>query len=123
MKKRIAGTAYVKVDGAQYSLSGSLTVSVDSVEREGKAGLSGVAGYSEMPRVPFIEGEFYLTADLSLKAVEAFTDVTVTAELANGKTYVLRNAWTAGAREANAADGTVTIRFEGMAGEELEAQS
>lgn len=113
---RIAGTAYVKVDGNQYTLSGSLTVSPDSLEREGLAGLSGVAGYKEMPRVPFIEGEFFTTAGLSLTAIQAITNATVTAELANGKTYVLRNAWTAGAREVNAAEGTVTIRFEGMEG-------
>jgi hypothetical protein len=113
---RIAGTAYVKVDGAQYTLAGTLTVSTDSFTREGLAGLSGVAGYKEMPRVPFIEGEFYTTPDVSLPALEAVTNATVTAELANGKTYVLRNAWSAGAREVNAAEGTFTLRFEGMEG-------
>jgi uncharacterized protein YlzI (FlbEa/FlbD family) len=118
-KKRLAGTAYFKIDGNQYSLGGSLTVSIDGTEREGKAGLSGVAGFSEKPRVPFIEGEFFLTETLSLPEIEAITDTTVTAELANGKTYLLREAWSAGAREANAAEGTVEIRFEGMSGDEL----
>lgn len=113
---RIAGTCYIKVDGAQYTLAGSLTVSIDSVTREGLAGLSGVAGYKESPRVPYIEGEFYATEDVSIPALQAITDATVTAELANGKTYVLRNAWRAGALELNAAEGTFTLRFEGMAG-------
>lgn len=113
---RIAGTAYVKADGAQFSLAGTLTVSIDKAEREGLAGLSGVAGYKETPRVPFIEGEFYLTENLSLPTIEGIVNATITAELANGKTYVLRNAWSAGAREANAAEGTVTIRFEGKEG-------
>lgn len=119
MGKRIAGTAFVKADGAQYTLAGSLTVSIDAAEREGLAGLSGVAGYKETPVVPFIEGEFFLTEGLSLEDVEAMTDVTVTAELANGKTYVLRNAWASGKREANASEGTATIRFEGMSGGEM----
>ena len=113
---RIAGTAYIKVDGNQYSLGGTLTVSTDLYEREGMAGLSGIAGYTEKPRVPFIECEFYNTENLSLAALQAITNATVTAELANGTTYVLRNAWTAGARELNAAEGTVTVRFEGMEG-------
>ncbi|MEH6630163.1 MAG: phage tail tube protein [Halopseudomonas aestusnigri] len=121
MGKRIAGTAYVKVDGNQYTLSGSLTVSIDEAEREGLVGLSGVAGFKEMPRVPFIEGEFFTTDEMNLKDVEAITDATVTAELANGKTYVLRNAWTAGAREVDAAEGNVTIKFEGISGEEMKA--
>ena len=47
------------------------------------------------------------------------TDVTVTAEFANGKQYVLRNAWTSTAREFNAADGQATVRWEGMGAEEL----
>ena len=46
-------------------------------------------------------------------------DVTVTVELANGKVYVLRNAWTSTAREFKAADGQATVRFEGMAAEEM----
>ena len=50
------------------------------------------------------------------KALEAVTNATVTAELANGKVYVLRNAWFAGAVELNAAEGTFTARFEGVEG-------
>lgn len=121
MGKRIAGTAYIKVDSTQYTLSGSLTVSIDSFEREGLAGLDGVVGYKETPRVPYIEGEFFHTSDLSVEAIAKMTNVTVTAELANGRTYILSNAWTAESREINAADGTVTIKWEGLAGEELSA--
>ena len=46
-------------------------------------------------------------------------DTTVTAETVNGKTYLLRNAWTAAARELNAVEGSLTIRWEGMSGEEI----
>ena len=113
---RIAGTAYVKVDGKQYTLAGSLTVSPSSILREGLAGLSGVAGFKETPRVPFIEGEFYTTEGVSLPELERVTNATVTAELANGKVYVLRNAWHSGAVELNAAEGTFTARFEGTEG-------
>ncbi len=110
--KRIAGTAYLLVDGKQYPLGGKLTVSPDASERSGMAGLAGVTGYKETPRVPFIEGEFHVPAELSLKAVAALTNVTVTAELANGKRYTARNAWSAGARELDAGEGTMQIRFE-----------
>lgn len=111
-KKRIAGTAYLKVDGQQYSLGGQLTVSPTPAERAGMAGLSGVTGYKETPRVPYIECEFHNTTGLSLDQLDKLTDVTVTAELANGAVYTARNAWTAGTRELNAAEGTVMVKFE-----------
>lgn len=117
--KRIAGTAYIKADGKQFSLGGTLTVSIDENDREGISGLSGVAGFKETPRVPFIEGDFLTTDELSVTELRKMIDVTVTAELANGRTYVLRNAWCAKAVEINASEGTASVRFEGMKGEEV----
>jgi len=117
--QRVAGVSYVYVDGQQYPLRGNLTVSIDTIEREGIAGQDGIHGYIERPRVPWIEGDFSDLAGLSLITIQRMSDVTVTAELANGKQYVLRNAWTSTAREFNAADGQATVRWEGMAGEEI----
>lgn len=118
-KNRIAGVAYIFVDGRQYPLRGNLTVSIDTVERTGVAGMDGVHGFTEKPRVPFIEGDFSDIGQLSLNTLQNMDDVTVTCELANGKVYVLRNAWTSTAREFKAVDGQATVRFEGMAGEEI----
>lgn len=118
---RIAGVAFLRVDGRQYALRGNLTVSIDGQEREGIAGQDGVHGYIERPRVPFIEGDFSDIAGLSLSEFANQRNVTVQADLANGKRYLLRNAWTSTARELNTADGQVTVRWEGMAGEELAA--
>lgn len=119
MGKRIAGTAYLKVDGGQYALRGSFTVSIDAFEREGIAGQDAVHGHKEMPRVPFIEGDISLVPELSIEDLAEVTDATVTAELANGRVYLLREAWTAGARELDTEEGKTSVRFEGMSGEEL----
>ena len=116
---RIAGVAYVFCDGRQYPLRGNLTISIDVVARTGVAGMDGVHGYTETPRVPFIEGDFSDIGQLSLITLQNMVDITVTAELANGKVYVLRNAWTSTAREFKAAEGQATVRFEGMAAEEI----
>lgn len=118
-RNRIAGVAFVKVDDRQLELRGSLTVSTDLFEREGIAGQDSVHGYKETPRVPFIEGDFSTTAELSMDFIASITEATVTAELANGKVYLLRDAWTANAREIDAEEGQVQIRFEGMSGQEL----
>jgi hypothetical protein len=119
--RRIAGVAFIYVDGRQYPLRGNLTVSIDTLTRTGVAGMDGVHGFTETPRVPFIEGDFSDLGGLSLLALQAMDDVTVTVELANGKVYVLRNAWTSTAREFKGAEGQATVRFEGMAAEELAA--
>ncbi|WP_188260870.1 phage tail tube protein [Azospirillum tabaci] len=116
---RIAGVCYLKVDGAQYALRGSLTVSPDSIEREGIAGMDGVHGYKETPRVPSISADLSDIGGLSLETLRAITDATITAELANGKVYTLRNAWVAGALELDAGEGQVSVTFEGMKCEEM----
>ena len=117
--KPIGGTAFVLVNGRQYALEGTLTVSPTTVVREGKAGLSGVIGYTERARVPYIEGTFATDEDLALDDIKAMRDGTVQADLANGKSYVLRNAWHAGEPEIDAAEGTVPLRWEGKDCEEI----
>ena len=123
MGERIAGVAYVKVDGAQFPLKGSMTVSPSDTEREGIAGQDGVHGYKEMPRVPFIEGDFSTVPGLSVEAINKITNGTVTAELANGNVYVLTQAWCTNATEIDTEEGQFTARFEGVRCRELMRQS
>jgi hypothetical protein len=117
--QRIAGIAYLKVDASLYPLRGNFTVSPSSLERAGIAGQDFVHGFSEMPRVMFIEGDVSLVPELSMTAVEAVVNSTVTAELANGKTYVLREAWCRSALELNTREGQTRIRFEGISCDEI----
>jgi hypothetical protein len=119
MGKRIAGIAYVKANGDQYPLRGGFTVSPSPTEREGLAGQDYVHGYKELPRVPSISGDISMTPELSLERLQNMTDVTITAELASGHVYVLRNAWTKSAFEINTADGQVAVVWEGLACHEL----
>lgn len=116
---RIGGIAFLKVDGRQYPLRGSFTVSPSPTERTGIAGQDYVHGYTEIPRVPFIEGDVSTTPEVSLETLQDVTDATVQAELANGKKYVLRNAWTKSAFEINTRDGQIRVRFEGLDCQEI----
>lgn len=117
--KAVAGTAYIKADGKQFPLRGSLTVSAAVIEREGISGQDGVHGYKEMPRVPFISCDISDGEDVSVPELMAMTNVTVTAELANGKTYVLRNAWVADAVEIDTVEGQMTVKWEGESCDEV----
>lgn len=115
---KIAGTAYLKVDGNQYSLRGSVTANLKAENREGVAGLDGVHGYKATPMVPFIEVDLSTTPELDLNALANLDDITVQLECANGKAGLLRNAW-ANTGDVNPEDGTLTVRFEGKSGEWL----
>jgi uncharacterized protein YlzI (FlbEa/FlbD family) len=119
MAQRIGGTAFCKVDGNMLPLRGNFTVSPSSLERTFMAGQDYVHGYQELPRVPWIEGDISSTPDVSMEALEQMTDVTVTAELANGKVYVLKEAACKSALENNTREGQFRVKWEGTTCEEI----
>ena len=116
---RIAGLAFWTVDGVRLAVRGSLMVSPTAFERAGIAGQDRVHGYSENPVVPYIEGDVSLQPGTSVSDVDAVTNATITAELADGRVFVLRNAWRAGKSEVNSKDGQYKVRFEGTSCDEL----
>jgi Phage tail tube protein len=85
MAIKIGGTAFLKVDGNQYPLRGNFTVSPNSVERTMVAGQDYAHGFTEVPRVPFIEGDISTLPDILFGTLEQMVNVTVTAELLNGR--------------------------------------
>jgi hypothetical protein len=107
------------VDGAQLPLRGNFTVSPSAVERTMIAGQDGVHGFQELPRVPYIEGDISLTPEVNLEDLEDQTDVTVIAQLANGKQYTLAGATCKSALEGNTRDGQARVRWEGLWCEEI----
>lgn len=119
MAQRIAGVAFFKVDGNILPLRGGFTVSPSVVTREGIAGQDYIHGYSEMPRVPSIVGDVSTVPELFMEALENMTNVTVTAELANGKVYVLREAWCKSALENATREGQMRVSFEGVSCDEI----
>jgi len=117
----IGGVAYLKVDGEQVALRGALTISFFPFERTGVAGMDGVHGYTQAPRAPTMTADLTDIGGLSLTKLQSICNSTITAELLNGKTYVLANAWVSGTPELDATDGTVSVTFEGMTGREMMA--
>jgi hypothetical protein len=119
MAQRFAGIAFLTVDGNQLALRGNFTVSPSSVERTMIAGQDGVHGYQELPRVPYIEGDLSTVPGLLIEDLEAQTDVTVVAQLANGMQYTLTGGTCKAGVEANTRDGQARVRWEGLACQEL----
>ena len=116
--KRLAGIATLTVDGKNYLLRGELTYSVSNVMRETIVGQDRVHGYSEKPHSGFVSATLSDSAGLSVADFNAMSNVTVVAELANGKTVVGRNMWSIDAQEVDTAEGKISIRWEGESVEE-----
>jgi Phage tail tube protein len=119
MVQSVGGVAFLKWNGTQYMLRGDLVVSVDTIKRTGVAGQDSVHGFMEVPTVPYIKGTLTDTGGLSLVDFQTMRDGTVTAELNNGKHYILVEAWTADVRELNTSEGSLAIHFEGRFCEEV----
>lgn len=119
MGQRRGGTLFVKVDGVQYDAKGNFTYNLGAPKRDGIVGPDRVHGYKELPQIPMIEGEITDSSDLNLEAFLNISDSTVTLELANGKVFVLRNAWYAGEGNVQTEEGNVQVKFEGESAEEV----
>lgn len=116
---RVGGILTFTIDGASYLARGNFKVAVLGVKREVIVGQDGVHGYTEMPVAGSIEGDFTTRQGLSLIALQTVTDSTVMVQLANGKTYVLTDAWTEGAFEIETAEGKFSAKFYGMDMQEI----
>lgn len=116
-KNRIAGVCYVKLTTAtgnqiQLALRGGWTVSPSRTKKEGIAGQDAVHGYKEMPEVPFMEGDVSYMSDLDIRALDEAEEITATAELANGKTWVGVQGWRADKSEIDTEEGKLKVKLE-----------
>ncbi|WP_317201484.1 phage tail tube protein [Janthinobacterium sp.] len=115
---RLAGVAYLSVDGQSYMLAGEVSYSVSRVKRTTLSGPSGVQGYSEEPIPGSISGSFRDAGGLTVAKFNAMTNNTVTVELANGKTIIGRNMWTVDSQEVKSGEATFDVKWEGPTVEE-----
>lgn len=116
---RIGGVLNLTIDGTQYAARGNFEVTPSTVKREGVAGQDYVHGYTELPIVPGIKGDLSTTNGLSLQQLEQITNSTIQCSLANGKTYVLSQAWTVAAFSISTAEGRVGVEFGGITCDEI----
>ena len=116
---RIGGVLSFMLDGVQYQARGNFTVTGMTLKRTPVAGQDGMHGYIEEPIAPEIKGDISIGNLLSLETLEGLNDVTAQVNLANGRSYVLTQAWTEGAFVLDAHDGKVGITMHGMSGQEI----
>lgn len=116
---RRAGVLFFKVDGVQRDAKGNFSYNIGSPKRKMIVGPDRVHGYSEMPQVPFIEGEITDASDLDLKAFQNLTDSSITLELANGKVVALHHGTHCADGNVQTEEANIQVRFEGIEAEEV----
>jgi len=116
MGQRIAGVAYVKADGKQLEVKGGLEIPFSQVSRETVMSLTGNAGFKEIANRQYIKITAVFTRDFPISTLAQGTNMTVTAELANGKVFTLTGAYLEGETVSNGEEGTAEIEFSGVNG-------
>jgi hypothetical protein len=119
MSSRLAGLLEASCNGNLFQAKGNWTYNLGKNKRDAIVGSDRVHGYKELPQVPFIEGEATDAPDLDVEALQNTTNATITLNLANGKTIVLREAWYAHEGGIGTEEANIPIRFEGMSCEEV----
>ena len=116
MANRIAGIIFVKADGVQFQITGSVEAPLSPVTRETVMAVGGVAGYKETAQEPYLTIEAAFTPDISINTLVNSTNMTVTAECANGRVYTLTGAYVRAEPKADPIEGKLNIEFAGLTG-------
>lgn len=116
MGKRVAGICYIKIDSEQLEVSGGIECPLTDIKRETVMGQSGPAGFKETALEPYINLTAVFTPDFPLDTIQSNTEMTITAELANGKVYTLSGAFLKGEPSVKGDDGTTDLEFGGKKG-------
>lgn len=116
MGLRLAGTCYVKVDGVQLEVKGALECPINSLKREPVVGAAGVAGFKETVITPYVKLTAIIGKGFPKSKLQNGTDMTVTAEYANGDVYTLSGSWLANEASAKGDDGETELEFNGLDG-------
>lgn len=112
MGQKVAGTVYVKVDGAQLTITGGAEAPLMDVKRE-----TVYPGfYKEEELAAYLKMTAILEEGFPIKALANGRDMTVTCEFNNGRVYVLSGGYLVDEPSFKGDDGTVELQFDGIKG-------
>lgn len=114
-----AGILYFKKGGTVLDAKGNFTYNLGRNKREMIIGADRVHGHKEMPQAPRIEGEITDKGDLDVAQILDTEDETLTLELRNGKTIVLKEAVYTGDGDIGTEEANIQVVFHGTSCEEI----
>ncbi|MHA3574136.1 phage tail tube protein [Yersinia enterocolitica] len=110
---RLAGTAYVTVDGITVMVAGQFKYSPSKVKRETVMGMDGIHGYKETVVASSISCTIRDSGGVSISDFNDQTNVNIVCELANGKTIIGSGMWSVSTLLVDSTEGTVDVSWEG----------
>lgn len=114
---KIAGVCYIKADDIQFEVEGGVECPLSAVIREPVESLSRDSNsFSEKNITPYVKLTALFVPELDVERLSSATDLTVTAELANGRVYTLTEAYLAGETPAKGDEGKIDFLFNGRVG-------
>jgi hypothetical protein len=116
MAQRISGICYIKVDGTQLEVKGGLEAPLVETKREPVNSATGTVGYKETVVTQYVKVSTLFTRDFPIQALRDGTDMTITAEFANGKVYTLSGGFLSNEAGAKGEEGEVELEFSGTRG-------
>ena len=121
MANRVSGIISFKVDGEVYNAKGSFTLNYGFETREAIIGSDTIHGYKAMPVAPGIQGAITDDGNLDIQKLANITDSTITVQQANGKIFVLRNAWHTNpdGLGITTEESEVAVAFQGKSAEDV----
>lgn len=113
MGQKVAGTCYVKVDGQQLVLTGDIEAPLNKAKRETIT----KGYYKEEDVTPFLKVECLVPKGMNTQKIVDGTNMTITAEFANGSVYTLSGAYVVGDANLNSGEGKASLEFNGNEGD------
>lgn len=113
MAQRISGFVQVQGDGVIFDAKGEWEYNLGVPKRTPVMGSDNkLHGYKEEAQVAYLQGALTDKGKLDIKKLASGDNLTVTAELANGKTVVLGSAYYAGEGTVKTGESEVDVRWE-----------
>ena len=119
MSGRIGGTHRLTIDGKSIMVVGSFSFNLGRPKREMQVGPDKVHGYTEMPQVPYLEGEVRNDNSLKVDDILGITNSTIQLEHANGKTYLFEKSVYCADGDMETENGTLQFRIEAEFADEV----
>lgn len=115
---QVVGQMTVKIDGVTYPTAGETTLDIGGPVRAPVKGDYDASSFSETTEPSKAEVTLLYKNGVSLGALRAIDNATLTLEADNGTTWIVRNAYAADAISFGQ-DGKAKVTFQGPPAEEM----
>ena len=117
--RRVGGIIFLKLNGTLLQAKGEFTYNLGVNKREAVIGSDTIHGFKEEPQPSQIEGAITDSDELDVQTILETRDATVTLQLANGKSVVMREAFYAGDGNVTSSEGEIEFMMQGISAEEI----